>query len=500
MTRPPTLPIAPGKTNTIANTPNVLRLPLGWSETDRSPTGAETWFWLIIPTTTGGKLTITHEGGGQVSLWRDEATKLADGVQGKIEYTIKPPMSGRFFVVAEGGSTRTVSSELVHVGFARDTTSPKEPPIVPWNFYYWPASRKTHEREARAVLDMIRKLARAFGKDPEAAAQWEFLHHQVSDASGWAGHCHNAALASVVFEEPKAQTVRGVPLTEEEVEFLATEWVGNYATMNIVFQLNKGAPPRKYRAEYPAMHFKPGEPKTREQLARAFRSYDPSLPEDVAAKLGRDTFDAEKGFASVVDGYFGELAAEFYETVVKKIGIEGHALVADLRPQDPSYGPAAVWNHAVFYYRATYREAEPRANNPYDLIVKLDLYANADTQPSPGLPALVKTNGEVVVGPGSGAAYRQSVNTLRLVFEPGSGNVMRKYPLNEWRSCTSSDTGMELYAPDFLREVAPIGPSPKKRLPKDDTLLETLSVGNPYIEMEPVSGTPPVLQVRRKYK
>ena len=108
-----------------------------------------------------------------------------------------------------------------------------DPPLVPWDFYYWPTSRSPHNPFSKGAGNVLEVYARAFGHDPAAARKAEQADHSSEEVKrapyyDWVGHCHMAAPASALFEEPKTVDYNGVFFSSEDLKFLATEYWGNF--------------------------------------------------------------------------------------------------------------------------------------------------------------------------------------------------------------------------------------------------------------------------------
>jgi hypothetical protein len=180
--------------------------------------------------------------------------------------------------------------------------------------------------------------------------------------------------------------------------------------------------------------------------------------------------------------------------------IDGQALIADLRARGGAAGPVQVWNHAIFHYSAEYQQTSSTgsaAGDRFDMTIKLEISANEDVWPSTGSPVLGSQT----------APMRKSMHMLRLVFDENTGEIAMTDPKNQWQHCGAQPnfgfTGAttELYAPDYLRKLLPVGPSPERKTAQnEEILLQTLAVGNVYVEREPVFGPNPALKLRRRYK
>jgi hypothetical protein len=522
-------PLAASADKTTHNTlsEGMVRLPIGWPATDPQP-NARTLFWLVIPTRTGGRLTIVHEGGGTLRqlVGHDGAEILVKGGSSKIEYDVPVGRYGLHYVIAEGGSPRTVSCQFVQECVARTSPSDSAPMFAPWNFFYWPSAdpymlphtdEKTHvitwvpspNRYLPTEIAVLRKYARAFGKNPDLAEKWERHFHVEANGPEWEGHCHLAAAASILFEEPVARTVSFHDLTTnapakesfsiEEIKYLASEWVGNFSNPERVWALEKGGVVHNdLKKVYYPMVFKPGEPMDAAGLAFAIRSYLPK--ETNPDEMARKTLRSQPHLVGDVKGWFGELAASFYQALIDQIKVDKQALVADLRGAGALSGPAEVWNHAVFYYKASYEERTPDHGadaDSLDMWITCSIMANADLSPGtdPKTGELVSTG---VPNPWNTSESRTSFQQWRLVFD-GKGNILGKDTRNEWMHCNlSSATGSpELYAPAFLLKMK--SPTFVPNQPSSETTLQ-LGLGNQEVGSELVAAKTPLAKLRQRYE
>lgn len=500
----------------------VLRLPLGHSAKDPDTNHEKTYFWFVIPTNTGGRLMLVHQGkGGTLTLLGNDAKTVILKAGGVIDIPIPAGTFGNFWVVAEGGDVREVSSRFVQTGVARESASPGAAPLIPWNFHFWPSVRNSPDGspnpEIPLIDNMIRRYAHAFGKDEKAAVLWEKTNHQTDTGPGWSGHCHLMAGASILFKQPVPRTVnvRGsataqVAFTEEELEFFAGEWFGNFGGKVVVFTMeNRGVEPwnKLLPDKFYTMLLKPSEThlnasELATRLEKAILSYQPSLADK--AKIMAQNATARGNLGDIVAEAFGQAAVDFYRTLIKKILVEGHALEGDLRGSGPDNRAAEVWNHAIFYYEANYKEILPMhvsnpVNNTY-MEIDLLLVANADypSPPSPGSPATV-TQGLVDVNQ-TQWPNRKVRMTLDIAFDLKTGEMLDKDKRNKWTSCRNDGIGgaAEIYAPSYLAEIVPVGTTQATAEPNQDA--DPRVVGNVAVDLELMAEAPPLLTVRDRYK
>ena len=254
-------------------TPNTLgplarRLPLGIPQDDP---GGVTYWRIWIPTTSVGTLRIVHDHPrARLILSRSNLLprRLTTG-DGEITYRKPSEEHGEFILVVTGLASGKITCTFTQKRWSRASPSPGAEPIVPWNFYYWPAEGNLAPSDGHAVL---RRYATAVGKSGDDAARWELDNHVSASGDQWAGHCHNAAPASAIFEQPRPTVIGGVSFSEEEMEFLATEYVGNFGSVVSVdskpaWELTGSSKPQGLRFYLPA-YLKPGDVKLDEARVR----------------------------------------------------------------------------------------------------------------------------------------------------------------------------------------------------------------------------------------
>lgn len=524
---PPKQPLAAGAPDeNDANTlqQGIVRLPLGHSAVDPDAQHVKTYFWFYIPTNTGGMLTLTHTGrGGSLTLLGGDGRtilvpKTSSGVI-MVDTRAFKQKFGDFYVVLDGGDNREVESRFVQIGVARESANQSSAPIIPWNFHFWPSARQFPSGATNPMIqtmeDILRKYAKGFGKSESDILRWERDNHEVAVGPGWGGHCHLAAGASILFKQPVARTVNvpgsasaQVAFSEEDLEFLAAEWFGGFGGKLIVFALDKrGTEP--WHALLPDRYYtqllKPSEtklpaPDLARRLEQAIVAFNPSLASKAAEMAKKAT--ARGNLGDLVAVTFAQAAVDFYQALIVHLYKNGNALEADLRGSGASSTPQEVWNHAVFYYEAAYKEILPAerwdpVNNNY-MEIELLLVANYDypQPPSPGLPAVV-SQGFVDVN-NARAPSRKVRFSFDIAFDKGSGDMAKSDSRNHWRSCRDGTTNDELYAPAYLAELALVGVTPQTA--ESNTDPDPRVVGNPHVDLDLVSGPAPLLEVRGRYK
>jgi hypothetical protein len=471
-----TTAVAPNVDNTL--TVPVRRLPLGVPiPTDAGPTRWKVW----VPTALGGLLTISHSAATQIDIQQPLGTSLATGTT---EATTVVAFGDCWVVIA--GDSGALFATLVQKAWSRMADGdPTADPLLPWNFYYWPSNQSSPDAvKARAIL---KKYAFAVGNSGIQADDWEFANHQVPGAAGWAGHCHNAAPASALFEQPVAQTINGTDFDEEEMELLATEWFGNFGVVQQDWWLQNGTIPTPYNpAQFDGLaYLKPGDPKDRGTLIQGLgHVYDSPAMAVQRADQWVALAGGEAGFPDWAKTQFGQLAASFFIQIQTSLGqlqtsrgVGGGPLTSNMRSYVGADGPDQVWNQIFFYYEATFAETWPSdPQDDHDIKIACDLYSNIDQFPSPGLPgAVVATE----VSPGTSSTDCQLYkNVWRIVFDD-SGQINPSDDRNEWVSL-QNDSGEELYAPTNLGRMLPPLAAPRQG-------GDPFMAGNPAVGVELLS-------------
>ncbi|MFT3764639.1 MAG: hypothetical protein QM820_03840 [Minicystis sp.] len=349
--------VAPISKNTVAVP--VLRLPVGHLTRQEAPSVVGR---LWIPTKAGGTLRIQHVGWSRRSSNQLRLSKPPSGdilVEGTEAITHEVDHGQhREYRVSSIGEPGFIQCSFTQRGWAREGAAPGSAPLIPWNFYYWPAAMLGWRSE-----DVLQRYALAVGKARPGDRQmerWEEEYHRVTDTP-WAGHCHNASPASAIFEVPTALSITGsdgtaFAFSADEMKLLATEFYGNFGDASYVWELRGGL----WHPSGPPMlaFLKPGGDKTEDALRAAFARYYPRRPAAEHAALARNTArQSEPSFRDRMNREMGTEAARFYAALVQHMRIEGHPLSANMRSYVGLDGPQEVWNQVYFYYEARYAEA-----------------------------------------------------------------------------------------------------------------------------------------------
>jgi len=322
-----------------------------------------------VPTNTGGILTIQYKT-GKVDL-RRPFKKVIKPAASEIVHEVKPGESGEYFVIAKGKAGDRVLCTFVQTAFSRDGMGASDPALIPWNFWYWPTSSSPNNKYGTAAGDVMARYARAFGHDPEACRAAERTDHKSKAVArapfyDWQGHCHMAAPAAAIFEEPEGLTFNNEFFTADELKLLAAEYFGNFGDYGeMIWELKRG--PAKIGGDaarwYLPGYFKPGDlTKGSGEFIRGLKYEfregqswdDPKLNE--FAETIANGYIAHLGgpdkFQEQLDDWFGELAAEFYQALIDAMLTKKHPLMANMRAYNPNAGPDQVWNQVYFWYQA----------------------------------------------------------------------------------------------------------------------------------------------------
>jgi hypothetical protein len=239
-----------------------------------------------------------------------------------------------------------------------------------------------------------------------------------------------------------------------------------------------------------------------ERVTQVILTYAPNLAKDDDAKKMATLAAAKPAFRKVARQEFGRAAASFYGALTAQMLKLKHPLLCDLRGSGLTNGPDEVWNHAIFYYRASYKEILPSdlsdpSNNHY-MEIDIKLVANADvgSPPSSSQPGAPAASNSIEVD-ASSFQNRKSHQVLWLTFDPKSGEITGN-DRNQWKHC-QNETGAELYAPSFLAVVLPTGTTAATAQANQDPAID-LANGNPFVDLELVAEPNPLLKVRKRYQ
>jgi hypothetical protein len=410
----------------IMNTIDVAsRLPLMRAAKDAKRFTQKLGFHAVfVPSNLGGRLRVGFRG------WDSEAAKKSLGVvdphgivhkrdasgEVRIDIKVRERGSGLFHIaVLDESMDYTIYALFDETGTARQADGT---PLIPWNFWYFPFAdaRKDKSAWGGTTLQPLQKYERAFGETGVLA--WEQEHHADPRKSRpiWEGHCHLAAIASIMFVNPMPQgfEFNGEWFLAEELKFFGAEFVGRFGNAERVYHL-------------PVESGDPDDPSNRSGR------FHEKKPSDEPALFGTRP---------------GALV-ELLRVLRREIGVEGRALAMDFR--DPSGSDhAEVWNQAVYGYRIRYWQ--PDITDPTLTDGVCTLFANADShtgEKSSGLPAhTVVEHGETVIKHDGDRAESRSEFTLRFT---AAGDHDTSAPENRWRATTQF--GIDTFAPRFAYRI-----------------------------------------------
>jgi hypothetical protein len=508
------VPKSPRETGRVArNATNPVqlsfeRLRVGW---ENNAPEELTRFRLWVPTNTGGDLGITHMNGGTVDLRRPYG-KVVKAAQNHVSYEVKAGEFGEYFVVAKGKANSVILCTFIQSSFSRDGTGDSDPPLVPWNFWYWPTAKGNPYQKGAA--DIMARYGTAFGHDPEACRQAELDDHATKEVSGgdydWEGHCHNAAPASALFEEPKPVTHNGQAFSEEEMKYLAAEYFGNFGHFQgMVWELKRGPskPGGSSARWYLPGYFKPGTDMSRaalvDGLEREFQGNlaldDPKLVKgaEQTADIYVGALGGDAAFSKQMNEWMGELAAEFYQALIDYMRVKKHPLLANMRSYKASGGPQQVWNQVYFYYWAFYMEKEPQSTgvdpdhpsaahyDDKDMVISCLMRANLDHHvDTSDLPARISGD-DVIPTDGLSLVFK---HLWRIQFDD-AGKIIVQDPRNTWHYI-HTDKDEPLYAPTELMPLDKLTTSRKS--------ADKISLGNKFVGTELLDAG--LLKVRKRYQ
>lgn len=416
--------------------------------------------------------------------------------------TVPPSAAGWRYFRFSGAAVANVTPALTEQGFARENAAFDAAPIIPWNFYFWSASRTMTWDDVNddfrvsttkpvaflrandaanvgityvypngdvspignpsaispfEVFDTHFGLpaatsAMAWEQDPVHVAHNDLGNH-LPNPNTWEGHCNMMCAASIVFAAP----VSSVHFDAESLKLFAAEYAGHSVSTQNVW----------------------------------------TLPDDVSrvAPVTAAPIAADRPWRTVEKlGHaraLGSAGQTMLEALRTYLGGRGLPLLTDMRASfnDANRRGSAdeVWNQVVFKYQVTFSEhAAAEALHPaeerkgQDLILALSLYANSDGElPTMTMPGHQVAD-DVVHAPAT--CWQRTIH-LRLQFinagQPGPD------ALNTCTSCLNVAT--ECYLPRYLAPVSSVvvGPGPGD--------------GNPHITLGRLQAPDLNLQLRARY-
>jgi hypothetical protein len=379
------------------------RLPIGWKVTMPTDVGR---LRIWVPSDHGGELTIWHlAGGDRVRLVKDGNQLGSTSATSAISHHVSKTEFGEYFVLRQGGTTELeIGCTFEQETWATDNGTPG-PPLVPWNFWYWPINpQKSNPPPEHDCMAILKKYAEAVGKPPQAAVDWETSNHRSTGQPEWAGHCHQAAGASLWFEVPATRTVGKRTFTPHEQKFLAAEYFANFSNNSVVWEINPDATDISQAGLestfQPAIRglpilraLKPNEVHGQLQVQLVAALKRSSTTKDHADALATEFIrnaGGEDAARTKFARLFGRKAATLFSALGDLLGGNG-GMVGDLRSRDPQGTWDEIWNHAIFYMRTKFQET-PGTYDERDMTIVCRLGANADMQDDDrddGVPAVV---------------------------------------------------------------------------------------------------------------
>lgn len=215
-----------------------------------------------------------------------------------------------------GSDHYTVKTTFTQTGEAKNR---------PWNFYWWSKHHTPREPSLFSQRGLFRPLEKYDMRHGTRARNWEEAYDQK--ALSWGGHCYGAAVASIVLKQPRP--VLGSAYNRDELEGLWAE-LGEHKLHD-----------RLGIDEIPAGPPEPGQDKTDLHAPRV------------------------------------QLTLEYF------LKSKQQALVSDLRALPckllADCDEDQRWNHAVYKFKAVFREADGGDERVID--IENTVFANAEFEP-----------------------------------------------------------------------------------------------------------------------
>ena len=275
------------------------------------------------------------------------------------------------YVISAAGHYNVVPAADGELGCEYKLEAKSKTENMPWHFWYFPyVQRSNSSQNLYSEGGVYEKIDQVVGvSHEESAAEFNKSRHMdddfelpeddeaekaqyvtdttqgyawcyqrsTDDDKSWWGHCWGAVVASSLYQQPEAATVKDtegndVAFSEEETEGLITSYFTDH-----------GVYPRSFMNNCPS-----------------------ALPtEDLNERCDR-------------------FADDFFLGLHQGIGKEGLALACNLRAELTSEDEDKmnqVWNHVVYGYEASIREVEG-ANDAFQIEVDLEVEATNDVFPS----------------------------------------------------------------------------------------------------------------------
>jgi hypothetical protein len=373
-----------------------------------------------------------------------------------------------------------VTITLHESGFAREAAAFDSNAVIPWNFYFWSNCRRMGATGV-AFLDRNDPLntrhcdpfqrfdaqfagagAFAWESDPAHTTHNDLAMPHPGNPKTWEGHCNWMGAASVIFERPQ----NSAPFTLEDLKLYAAEFAANNLDAAHIWNLEEttnafvhanaiNVANLYYANDFPVYPL--------ERLRVGARRGGGPAPGWWNARLVTER--------QLVGPVLGNAAATFFSHVREQIGTRGRMLLCDLRQsytlvmttQQEHAKAAEIWNQAVFYYEAVFREhpdSDVHATDErqaQDLAVDFRIWANSDgVLPTDHMPGTY-AHGSLAVNNGSSWSRRY---TMRLQFANG-GQLIVNDPHNRWENATNLAGNAFYFLPRYLDRVTAIRAAPR---------------------------------------
>ena len=450
---PPRQSVAPNEIQNLF--PHSQRVPLGAEGYTAyggtlGPGGAGQ-YWFYVPTRDPGTVLVMLDGGpADVRLVPERAIRVTP-VAGTLRFNLDIGSDGIFRLYVT--PARPVRVRFICEGWPKERNGK---PLIPWNFWYFPfnptSGRKGTFDSAAVQRSAMQKYDRAYHPHlPGPTWDWEKTNHVQPHAAGWEGHCGMAAYASVYFEQPpEAAEVNGVKFTRDELELLATEWAGRRTpgrTRDFFLEIPGYT---SVADKYVVWFMKPSDDLAPDVVLRRYREAFPGASEAELARVRREAaaLDPEK-----VRIDFGDAAHRFLRYLLDEVALGGQPVIGDFGPTKPERGGLEIWNVALVFFSAEWKERPLQARDPRACDVRIAVFTNVDTYPqdAPDPPAEA-----------DGARLKLNLSScqsmsydLELRYDDG-GALQR----SRWIGC--GPEGGRLFAPhtlvNVLNPAAPAGP------------------------------------------
>ncbi len=404
--------------------PLAQRVPLGTpspvphgGREGRDGTGV---FWFYIPTGLPGTLLITVDSPVPPKLVLSK-DKQEVHQSHATTVVIERPTGSHGVYLLEMTPARPVRVRFIMEGWPKEADGS---PLVPWNFWYFPfreGAVKTPSFDSTAVQrSAMAKFDRAFGREfLGSALTWEDQNHISKTAESWEGHCAWGALASVYFELPPDQrSHQGVTFTRGELELLASEWAGWRQHPRDEYNVGDGAQWRVTKRNVVlAELLRPQELPDADLIVDRFLEAFPDATPDEAREVRRRARELDP---REVEVDFGNAATELLSYLDTRARAQGEVLIGNFGPTAPGNrtttgaGTLEVWNHALAYFAAEFREWDPPNQDPRVCRVIVSALTNSDSPPPHGslLPATVQQGRPVVTGEHQAFEYVLAIELL----------------------------------------------------------------------------------------